>query len=391
MGYRRHLYVMVICLAWADATRGLALAGSEAATASVFGRIRQSQADVLWLNNGDRLSGSIAPQQWQLTTTHGPVVLEQDRLAAIRFGPGEAPDIIATVNSNLLAGQVAGHAMELVLPFGPVLNIPMENIEMVVFRQGAGEGVDLPARQFMRLKSGEILTGRITPDPLEMRVGTETREIARAELAFLGPAGEQRPLSRAVLQNDDVLDGELQNETVQIELDAGPVLTIPVCDIDFLVGPDGVRPREPERIGGVRVVRIHSIRDVNVGLRGQTDDTGLQVAELAEDSPFQGALQAGDVITRVAGGAYGEGALTRAVWDMLLGNRAGVELQFTRAGREERIVLMRAQDIGEAVSGEEARDDKQDVIVRENDVPREAGTAALQEPEENGDTHEKNQ
>jgi hypothetical protein len=279
------------------------------------------------------------------------VALGREHLAGLQFGEAGEPDLAVTVNENRLAGRLARGPVSFKLSAGPSLEVEAETIRAILFQRTEGEGAEWPSRQYLRLTSGETLTGRISPDPLTLRTAEGEVSVARADLAFLGGPTGDRPFARAALVDGRAVDGDLLNETFEIVLDLGPTLTVKAKDVDFLMGADGQRPREPEQVGGVRVVRVTSTKDVNVGLRGEPAEAGgLRVVEVTSDSPFAGVLEPGDVIVQVGGGGYGEGVLTRAVWDMLLGNRNHVELGFVRGGQPDRILLMRGEKEEETIT-----------------------------------------
>lgn len=307
----------------------------------VFRIARNENADQVVMRNGDRYSGAMGEREWGLETRSGPLKLERTDVAGIQFGVDGEPDLVVTVNDNRLAGRIGRLPTPFALAGGPAMELDAGNIHRIVCRLGADERNGLPARQFVRLRSGEAITGRVSPDPLTIRTATGEVFVARSELAFMGMGNEQRPYTRAVLRDDRVVDGELLNETLEIELDIGQNMRVSVEDVDVMMGPDGQRPCDPEQRDGVQVVRVSSTAEVNVHLRGESESGGLRVTEVADDSPFHGAIEPGDLIVKVAGASYDEGALTRMVWDMLIGNRDQVDVGFVREGRMEQILLMR--------------------------------------------------
>lgn len=295
------------------------------------------------LRNGDRLSGTVEGSAWRLETAYGAVAFAREQLAGIRLGVAGTPDVAVLRNGDVLGGRLERTSLRMVLAAGPAIEIDPATVHVILFRLEEGEPPAWPAGQYVRLRSGEVLTGRVGPESLTLRTPTGEVSLARGTWSFLGPANEDRPFTRVVFPGDETLDGELANDEFVVELAAGPTLKVRVEDLDFLMGRENERPREPETLGGVRVVRVGSTKDVNVSLRGVPEEGGLRVVELSDDSPFQGALRPGDLIVKVAGGAYGEGVLTRATWDMLLGNREYMEVGFLRDGKADRILLMRGE------------------------------------------------
>lgn len=287
---------------------------------------RPSNQDILFLSNGDKLTGTILNESLGIRTDFGTLKFSNQVIE------GEDVRMMVKVN-NRLSGFLEDRMIQFKLQFGPQIEIPSEKILTAVFGLRVTERQRIFRHQFIVLKNGDFFLGNILNDQISMVTPYANVALKLEAIQSLTFMAGQNPPAKAILRNQDQLQGVLETESFEVQLDVGTTVMINPEQIDVIYGRrDFVS--DPARFAtGGRTIRIGNRAD-DAGYDFEQTPEGLRIVSVAPGSLYHGFFQPGDIVAALNGEKYRPGTLTPLREKVVAGRIARILLKLKRGNQE---------------------------------------------------------
>ena len=187
---------------------------------------RSAKEDILFLKNGDKLTGTVLNPSLEIRTSYANLSFDTRLIAGITLGAGAYMERIYTVNQNLFSGFISDPVIEFKLSSGSEITIRKEKIATIIFRVREKELRGIPRNDVLFLTNGDIFTGKVTDKTLQVKTTYTDITIKVDNIRHIGFIAGENMLTRIILNNNDQVQGILQNDDINIELDTGPPITV---------------------------------------------------------------------------------------------------------------------------------------------------------------------
>lgn len=259
---------------------------------------RPSNTDILMLRNGDKLTGTILNEGFSIRTSYAKFKFNNRMIAGVDLeGGANNIEAIVTVNNNRFSGFIDDPVFVFKLQTGPQIEVRREKVLKAIFRVREAERQGIPQRQFVVLKNGDYFSGRIVTDKLTIATtyAKVPLDLANAESVRL--IGGDNPLTKVFMRNKDMLQGVLETEDIEIDLDVGPKVSIYKDRIDIMFCTDGYVPvlaalsrvgralvmdRGKHELGALFTTTSGVMKVTSVDNAGKADRAGLKVGDFFE-------------------------------------------------------------------------------------------------------------
>ena len=196
--------------------------------ASVLDVPRLPDRDVLFLRGGDRHSGTVRNESYQLRTPHGLQTFPSSQVAAIDLADSRGGfDVLVAVNRNRFSGYLEDKTFQ-VQPGPSVepIEVRREKVLKVVFRSRADELTQLTQGSLVVLRNGDFFTGALLTDTFRREdTGAELRWMTEGLVSVSFPQGAEGS-ARLHFDRGEVLRGTPATEDMEFQLDLGPRITV---------------------------------------------------------------------------------------------------------------------------------------------------------------------
>lgn len=201
--------------------------GGRGPTFRVSGLLRGGERDVVELRDGNRLEGDVQDKKWTIETPYGAHEVKlKDVAGVIAGGPGRVGDTVVLLGGEVFVGSIATETVQLRLPGGKSVGIPLETIDRVGMRQrGEAEESYQSTADRAILRQGDRLEGKILGEAFQMATAFGTISVPRAKVASLDLRAENG-VHRIVLADGSTLSGILLDETVSFRHRSGQELQL---------------------------------------------------------------------------------------------------------------------------------------------------------------------
>ena len=204
---------------------------------------RPKDVDILLLRNGDKLTGTVVNESFSIRTSYAHIVIESKYIAGINLeGGANNIESIITVNNNRFSGFIDDAFISFKLTGGPQLEIRREKVLKIVFRQRPQETTGMKWRQSMVLKNGDYFHGQILTQNIIISTTYAKIPLNFATTESITLIGDANPLTIVKMTNGDSVQGILETEDIQIELDVGSVIEVYQDRIDRIFFKEGYVP-----------------------------------------------------------------------------------------------------------------------------------------------------
>jgi len=204
---------------------------------------RPKDVDILLLRNGDKLTGTVVNENFSIRTSYAHIVIETKYIAGINLEGGTNNiESIITVNNNRFSGFIDDALISFKLTNGPQLEIRREKVLKIVFRQRPQETTGMKWRQFMQLKNGDYFHGQILTKDITISTTYAKIPLDFATTESITLIGDANPLTTVKMTNGDTVQGILETEDIEIELDVGSVIEVYQDRIDRIFFKEGYVP-----------------------------------------------------------------------------------------------------------------------------------------------------
>ena len=210
---------------------------------TVLDTTRPKDVDILLLRNGDKLTGTVMNESFSIRTSYAHIVIESKYIAGINLeGGANNIESIITVNNNRFSGFIDDAFVSFKLTGGPQLEIRREKVLKIVFRQRAQETTGMKWRQSMVLKNGDYFHGQKLTQNIIISTTYAKIPLDFATTESITLIGDSNPLTIVKMTNGDSVQGILETEDIQIELDVGSVIEVYQDRIDRIFFKEGYVP-----------------------------------------------------------------------------------------------------------------------------------------------------
>ncbi len=174
----------------------------------------------------DELLGTILNERFDVETFYGKIELPAAKVAGLSIPAADDPYVqVVLLDGQMVAGKLLNAPLRLKLANGNEMSLPPEKLLAATFALSPQRPAEIKiSRPTLILRSGQQLAFRagdldLRYQTLHGEVRLEADQLARLELDT--PEGG---LHRAIFRNGSVLSGLLVAESLKLNLDLGPVL-----------------------------------------------------------------------------------------------------------------------------------------------------------------------
>jgi hypothetical protein len=184
----------------------------------VFQLERAETEDVIHLQNGEKLSGEVLNDVFDVLTSYGPVSVPTAMLAGVNLGPAAGnSEVLLTVNYNRLSGYLLDRFVRIGTGDNET-EVRKEEIDYIVFNKQAIEPdlIESSSDTYLFvMKNGDLLTGKAIPDQLDIAYDGQvlTEFLAAAETVTMD---RQQVVFK---KSDDEIKGRLETKALTLNLD----------------------------------------------------------------------------------------------------------------------------------------------------------------------------
>jgi hypothetical protein len=205
---------------------------------------RPVDTDVMLLKNGDKLTGDVLNEEFSIRTSYADLTFNQESLAGIDLEDRiNDMEVLITANDNRFSGFLDDSVFRFKLVTGPEIAVRREKVARVVFRREA-EPVEAADQEFIVLRNGDFFNGRVTNTELVVNTAYARVPVQLADMRLFKVIGGEAPMTRILLENGDMIQGQLETEDISVELAAGPAVQIYKDRINTVFCGQGERPPE---------------------------------------------------------------------------------------------------------------------------------------------------
>ncbi len=209
---------------------------------------RQKDADIILLRNWDKLTGTVMNEKFSMKTSYAHVDVKTNYIAEIDLeGVENNMESIITVNNNRFSGLIDDDFINFKLTNGSELEIRREKVLKIIFRQRPQETAGMKWGQFVQLKNGDYFHGQILTKDIMISTTYAKIPLDFATVESITLIGESNPQKIVKMTNGDTIQGTLETENIQVELDVGSVIEVYQDRIERIFIkegyiPDGIPP-----------------------------------------------------------------------------------------------------------------------------------------------------
>lgn len=303
---------------------------------AVFDMERSAESDMLILRNGDRLVGSILNDDFGIRTFYGPLSFKSQLVAGIDLDGGDSNiEAIITVNNNRFSGFLDNPVFSVKLDSGPMVQVRRERVAKAVFHLREGERDGLKQGQYLELKNGDYFSGTILNKMIIVAAAYGDVPVKLETVETISITGGSFPVAKVTQTNENVVQGALKTEDIEVMLDVGAMVKIYQDRIDTITCQEGAVPDSARIVGTTgETVKVQALDQLMARFIGsQPASGGLGIGTVPADSPFAGVLEKGDVIESINGEPYAKGMLSTSAKALMSGEVPVLTFGVARGGQ----------------------------------------------------------
>ncbi len=187
-------------------------------------------ADTVWLQNGDRLVGSVENDYFALLTPYGQIVIKADFVKALTIADSSSPDgRFHTVNNDLFSGTVLNKDIRIQLEDTSAKIIRIQDIKEILFDTETVRQQVVTA--VFTMNNNDRFSGRLMDENLKIRTAASTLDYQRDQLNRLEFTTDPDADVVLLSVNGDRIHGQLLLERLRIAPDSIAQLTVKKSDL----------------------------------------------------------------------------------------------------------------------------------------------------------------
>lgn len=192
------------------------------------------------LRSGDRLAVDAASLKLTLKTLYGPIALDGAGLSRITMdNAGNGMHRVLFANRSSLAGMIEPASMSLPLKLGPKLDLQRNMISEIYF------GEEAPQAPLARvaLSNGDELFGQLADGKLTVKTDYGQSEVETRTIKSLTfSTGTRGRVALELWDGTSGLRGDLATTELAFQVKPGPLLKLPVDQVQSFVAPFALPP-----------------------------------------------------------------------------------------------------------------------------------------------------
>jgi len=195
---------------------------------TVLDQKRPSGTDLISLKNGDKLTGTVIDATITVRTSYArELPLESGVIAGILFASDAFMDTIFTVNGNRFSGFIDDPSIDFELPSGAQVTIRREKVKKIIFRMREDELAGIDRNNVIVLANGDLATGVVRNKVLNVKTtyAKVPVDVGNVRIVTM-TGGESTAVTVRLKGTEDQIQGILEDEDIEIDLDCGPVVKI---------------------------------------------------------------------------------------------------------------------------------------------------------------------
>lgn len=183
--------------------------------------------DLLKLRNGDSLTGTILNPELTLRSSYSELKFPRSALATLKFPGGKEnlAEVIVT-NGDKFSGFVLEKALRFRTSQGTLLEVRLEKVETVGFAAQSEESRRTGDSPEIALRNGDLFSGKLLNPQLTVYTGYGDVKIRLEEVSAIENSGKEKVVSRIILVNGDIIQGEIREDDLRVSLDMGPTIDL---------------------------------------------------------------------------------------------------------------------------------------------------------------------
>ena len=294
---------------------------------------RVSTSDVLYLRNGDVITGTILNKNYNVTTSYTELQINNRMIREIYLESGvNNISKIITINNNRISGYIDNPIIVFKLKNGNEIEVRREKILKLFFEVNKQDLEAISQNQFIILKNGDYFSGTILEEEIYLTTTYAEIHLSLNDIKSITQIRGENPLTKIEMLNGDLIQGILKTEDIEVILDVGPRIKIYQDQIDIIYCQKGFIPYKELEFLNKNLIFDKSGSNKN---RYVKTSMGLEILELANDSPLLDlGIETGDIIINIDGKQIDSLQMLDLVFkELLLGNRGKAIMEVIR-GKE---------------------------------------------------------
>jgi outer membrane protein OmpA-like peptidoglycan-associated protein len=182
-------------------------------------------ADLIVMNNGDKLFGKIQNQNFALYSPYGQIVIRYDFLKTISFDENKPAHVsFQSINNDIFSGIVLVDTFQILLDNGRQKTISRNNIRrMRIDTRGPSYKI---TTVIFTMGNNDKFSGHLLTKEIKIKSGYIVRLLQSENITRIVPATNGPGTANVLMDNGDILSGELMLERFQVAPDVIGQLTI---------------------------------------------------------------------------------------------------------------------------------------------------------------------
>jgi len=291
---------------------------------------RVSTSDVLYLRNGDVITGTILNKNYNVTTSYTKLQINNRMIREIYLESGvNNISKIITTNNNKLSGYIDNPVIVFRLKNRNKIEVRREKILKLFFEVNKQELEAISQNQFIILKNGDYFSGTILEEEVYLATTYAEIHLSLNDIRSITQIRGENPLTKIEMLNGDLIQGILKTEDIEVILDVGPRIKIYQDQIDIIYCQRGFIPYKEIEFLNKNLIFEESSSSRN---RYVKTNMGLEILELANDSPLLDlGIETGDILINIDGKQIDSLQMLDLVFkELLLGNKGKAIMEVIR-------------------------------------------------------------
>lgn len=182
-------------------------------------------ADLIVMNNGDMLFGKIQNQNFALSSRYGQIVIRRDFLKTIFFDERKpAHASLESINNDIFSGIILVDAFQILLDNGQQKSISRNDIRYLrIDTHGPSYKI---TTVIFTMENNDKFSGHLLTKDMKIKSGYKVRLLHSEMITRIELPVDKPGTANVLMDNGDIISGELMVEQFQVAPDAIGQLTI---------------------------------------------------------------------------------------------------------------------------------------------------------------------
>ena len=184
-----------------------------------------SQADIVYIKNGDKLFGTIQSPTFSFQTPYGEISIKNEFLKSIDYQDGSISRWrLETINNDQFSGTLLDESIQFLQEDGQQRTLSKEQIQRIR-REISGPSHSVTTTIFT-MKNNDRFSGSFLEVGLEIRANYITESIQPGEINRIEFTGDYQAGTVILFENGDLISGTLNQNQIRLAPDAVSEFTV---------------------------------------------------------------------------------------------------------------------------------------------------------------------